>query len=780
MNDKLSLPVLVLRDIVLFPGTTAPLFIGRKQSIEALNAAKHLGSGEYILLTAQKKPELDEPKYTDLYKIGVLGKIIQTVKLPNNSYKVLAEIEQRAKLSFHPESKYPIADYTMLPDGIIDDLDELELLVSDILFKFNEYVKINRKINPDILTSIADQRNPTYVTNIVASHLTCSVASKQELMEIVDVQKRAERLLTVLDTEIALIETEQNLQVQVKKQIEKTQRDYFLNEQMKVIQKELHGHDEKTELLDFENKIKTLKLSKDAKEKAESELRKLKSMNPMSSESSVVRNYLETLLSMPWGKEDKTKIDITKAAAVLDKDHYGLEKVKDRIIEYLAVLQRAKTLQSPILCFVGPPGVGKTSLVKSIADAVGRKYAKIALGGVHDESEIRGHRKTYLGSMPGKIISSIKKVKTNNPVILLDEIDKMSHDFRGDPASALLEVLDPEQNKFFSDHYLDVEYDLSKVMFIATANSYNLPRPLLDRLEIINISGYIEDEKLQIAIKHLVPKQLQIHTVKKDELVIPEDTLLHMIRHYTKESGVRNLEREIGTLTRKALKKLLTDKKIKSITIKPKDLEEYLGVEKYKYGQAEEKDQIGSCTGLAYTEVGGELLTIEAITIPGAGKIKATGKLGDVMKESADAAFSVVQSRASNLGIDVKELKKIDIHLHVPEGATPKDGPSAGIAIFTTVTSLLSKIPVRRDIAMTGEITLRGNVLPIGGLKEKLLAASRGGIKTVIIPKENERNLKDIPKSILSLLKIIPIATVDELLDIAFVSRPGGKGKDKK
>ncbi len=775
MNNKLSLPVLALRDVVLFPGTVAPLFIGRKQSVDALNAAKKIGNGDYILLTSQKKSETDDPKPNDLYKIGVISKIIQTVKLPNNSLKLLVEVEQRVKLSWLDNGKFPVATYVPMPDEAIEDLDELDIVISDVLEKFNEYVKLNRKINPDILTTIVGQKNPTYVTNIVASHLTSKIANKQELMEITNIEKRAKALLSLIDTEISLIEVEQNVQSQVKKQIEKTQRDYFLNEQMKVIQKELTGHDDKTDIAEFEKKIKTLKLSAEAKEKAESELRKLKAMNPMASESSVIRNYLDTLLSMPWGKEDKAKIDITKAAEVLNRDHFGLEKVKERIIEYLAVLQRSKSLKSPILCFVGPPGVGKTSLVKSIAEAVGRKYTKFALGGVRDESEIRGHRRTYLGSMPGKIVSAIKKIKTNNPVMLLDEIDKMGYDFRGDPASALLEVLDPEQNKHFSDHYLDIEYDLSKVMFIATANSYNLPRALIDRLEIINISGYVEDEKLQIAKDHLIPKQLKMHSVKKGELIIPDDTLLEMIRYYTKESGVRGLEREIGSLTRKSLKKLLTEKDLKSITVKPKDLEEYLGVQKYRFGEAETKDQIGACTGLAYTELGGDLLTIEAITIPGKGEIKATGKLGDVMKESAQAAFSVVQSRAESLGIKVKDYKDRDIHLHVPEGAVPKDGPSAGIAIFTTITSLLTGIPVKKAVAMTGEITLRGNVLPIGGLKEKLLAASRGGIKTVIIPKENERNLKDIPASIKDQLKIIPISTVDELLDIAFTKRPGKK-----
>lgn len=770
-----TLPVLALRDVVLFPGMIAPLFVGRSSSIEALNAAKKSGSNEHVLLTTQKKPEQDDPKESDLYKIGVIGRIIQTVKLPNDTVKLLIDVEQRVKLDFAPEGKFPMASYVMLPDDPINNLQILDKSLGEVVEKFSEFVKTNRKMNPDILASIAGQKNPTYLSNIIASHLPLKLDRKQEILEITNVEKRLENLISAIDSEIVHMKTEQDLHAQVKKQIEKTQRDYFLNEQMKVIQKELTGNDEKTELQEFENKIKTLKLSKEAKEKAESELKKLRTMNPMAAESSVLRNYLDTLLSMPWGKEDKSKIDIIKAKEVLDKDHYGLERVKERIIEYLAVLQRSNSLKSPILCFVGPPGVGKTSLVKSIADAVGRKYVKFALGGVRDESEIRGHRRTYLGSMPGKIITSIKKVKTNNPVMLLDELDKMSSDFRGDPAAAMLEVLDPEQNKFFSDHYMDVEYDLSKVMFIATANSYNLPRPLLDRLEIINIAGYVEDEKLQIAKNYLVPKQLKMHGVKKSELIISDDSILEMIRYYTKESGVRNLEREIGTLTRKVLKNILSDKKLKKVTIEPKDLEEYLGVKKYKFGLAEKEDQIGACAGLSYSEVGGDLLTIEAVEIPGKGEIKTTGKLGDVMKESAQAAFSAVQSRIAELGIKHKDYKDYDIHLHVPEGATPKDGPSAGIAIFTTLTSLLTKVPVKRTVAMTGEITLRGNVLPIGGLKEKLLGASRGGIKTVVIPEENQKDLKDIPDSIKQNLKIIPISKVEQLYDIAFVRNPTKK-----
>lgn len=775
MNNRTSLPVIPIRDSVLFPGTSAPLYLGRQQSLDAFEVAKTIGSGDYVLVATQKKAEDENPKSKDMYNVGALAKIIQSITLPNYNVKLIVEVEQRAKLKYLRSVEIHEANYSLIPDDPIENLTKTDDATADLVEKFNEYVTFNRKINPDILTSLTEHRNPGYITNIIASHLTCDIKDKQKIMETTDITKRAELIISTMNKEIAMIDAEQDLQSQVKKQIEKTQRDYFLNEQMKVIQKELHGTDEKAEMAGFEEKIKTLKLTEEAKEKANSELRKLRAMNPMSSESSIVRNYLEMLLAMPWGEVDKSDIDISKASTILDRDHYGLEKVKDRIIEYLAVLQRSKNLKSPILCLVGPPGVGKTSLVKSISEAVGRKYAKIALGGVHDESEIRGHRRTYLGSMPGKVISSIKKVKKDNPVILLDEIDKMSHDYRGDPASALLEVLDPEQNKFFVDHYLEVEYDLSKIMFIATANSYKLPRPLLDRLEVIDITGYIEDEKLEIVKRHLMPKQMKIHNMNKSELSLPDETLLEIIRYYTRESGVRNLEREISTICRKALKKLLTDKKIKSIKIKPQDLEEFLGVKKYKFGLAEDEDQVGACTGLAYTEVGGDLLTIEATEIPGKGKIKATGKLGEVMKESAEAAFSAVQSKAKELKIDIENLKNIDIHLHVPEGATPKDGPSAGTAIFTTLVSLLTKTPVKRTIAMTGEITLRGNVLPIGGLKEKLLAASRGGIKTVLIPEENKKDLKDIPKKILDSLQVIPVSKVDEILPIAFAKNLGKK-----
>jgi ATP-dependent Lon protease len=636
---------------------------------------------------------------------------------------------------------------------------------------FKEYAKTNKKINLEILNILNEQKNPSYITNIIASHLSCKLDIKQKLLEEVDVLKRSDILAEIIITESTYIDTEQSVQMRVKKQIEKTQRDFYLNEQMRSLHQEIEGGEQKSDFFDFEKKIKKLKLSKEAKEKAQSELKKLKMMNQMSAESSVVRNYLEALLAMPWGQCTKNAVDINKTEEILNRDHYGLEKVKERIVEYLSVLKRSKKIKGPILCLIGPPGVGKTSLVKSIAESMGRKYTKFALGGVRDEAEIRGHRKTYLGSMPGKIINLIKKSKVDNPVMLFDEIDKMSADFRGDPASALLEVLDPEQNSHFVDHYLEVEYDLSDIVFIATANSYDLPRALIDRMEIINISGYIEEEKLEIAKKYLISKQLKIHGMKSDELKITDETILELIRYYTKESGVRSLEREIGKLARKVLTKILKNKELKNVTVKPENLEEYLGVKKYRYGLAEEEDQIGTTTGLAYTEVGGDLLSIKAVCFPGKGGIKSTGTLGDVMKESAEAAYSCFLVRAKDLGLKEKDYKEMDVHLHVPEGATPKDGPSAGIAIYTTLVSLMTKTPVNKNVAMTGEITLRGTVLPIGGLKEKLLAAKRGGIKTVLIPKDNAKDLKDIPKNIVTNLEIIPVSNIEQVLKHALVTK---------
>ncbi len=767
-QPQTALPILPLKDVVLTPGLIAPLFIGREKSLRALAASKKVGDGQHALFVVQKTQNTEDPKPQDLYKIGILARIIQSVRLPNNTIKILVEVKHRVAVgTIASNDSFFSADYVIKPDDPIKDLDKLTVAIAEVVKKFSEYVKMNKKINAEILQALPDQRNPSYILNIIASHLTCKIERKQAMLEITDVETRATKLSELISKEIIALNEEADVQSKTKKRIEKNQRDYYLNEQMKVIQQELHSGDDKSELKEIEKKIKNTKLSKEAREKAEYELKKLRSMNSMAAEASMSRTFLDTLLDLPWGKKTAAAVDITKASEILNRDHFGLEKIKERVLEYIAVLQRSKSVKGPIICFVGPPGVGKTSLVKSIAEAVGRKYTKFALGGVRDESEIRGHRRTYIGSMPGKIITLLKKNKTDNPVMLLDEIDKISSDYRGDPTSALLEALDPEQNKAFVDHYLDVDYDLSDVMFIATANSLNLPRPLLDRMEIIRISGYVEDEKLQIARNYLVPKQLKEHSVKAAELVIPDETLMAMIRYYTKESGVRNLEREIGALTRKALRKILDDKKIKTITINPEDLEEYLGVKKYRFGLVEDQDQIGATTGLAFTEVGGELLSIEAVAIPGKGEIKATGKLGDVMKESTQAAFSYFRSRASEYGIKNEDYKEVDIHIHFPEGATPKDGPSAGIAIFTTIVSLMTKRPVRCDVAMTGEITLRGHVLPIGGLKEKLLAASRGGIKTVIIPEENVKDLKEIPDSIKSHLEIIPVKQVEEVLKIA-------------
>jgi len=766
MNQK-KLPIVPLRDIVLFPGSIVPLFIGREKSINALASIKDGANGQRIIFTAQKSHDEDNPEPKDLFSVGVVAIILQTIRLPNDNIKLLVESENRVKITKITEHEYLEGEFQPLYDEDYAETNQISFMIAEALDLFKKYAKVNKKINPEVVSSIVSQQsNPAYLSNIIACHLTCKVAQRQELLEITNVAKRLEHLVNTLSAEIAIIDADASISSRVRKQVEKTQKDYYLNEQIKAIQKEL-GEDDKSEILDLETKIKELPMNQDAKTKAEGELKKLKTMNPMASEASVVRSYLDTLVSMPWGKADKDKVDIKKAAEILDRDHYGLEKVKERVIEYLSVLQRSKNLTSPVICFFGPPGVGKTSLAKSIAEAVGRKYTKFSLGGIKDEAEIRGHRRTYLGSMPGKIIKLIKKAKTNNPLMLLDEIDKVGSDHRGDPTSALLEVLDPEQNKTFVDHYLDVEYDLSEVMFIATANSLNIPRPLLDRMEIIRIDGYIEDEKMHIAKDYLVPKQLKSHSMKESELTIEDEAMLEIIRYYTSESGVRNLEREIGAITRKSLKRILSDKKLKNITITKDNLEEFLGVKKYRHNIADLEDSIGSTTGLAYTEVGGELLYIEAVSIPGKGEIKATGKLGEVMKESTQAAFSFFCSQVGNFGLKYEDYKEKDIHLHVPEGATPKDGPSAGIAIFTTIVSLMTGIPVRKDVAMTGEITLRGNVLPIGGLREKLLAAKRGGIKKVIIPQDNLRDLKDIPDSIKGNLEIIPVSKALDVLAIA-------------
>ncbi|ABV84814.1 ATP-dependent protease La [Rickettsia massiliae MTU5] len=779
MMNKKSLPLMALRDIVVFPGVIAPIFVGRQKSLQALSRTtiSEEDNSKYILVTLQKKFDQENPSTHELYNTAILAKIIQIVKLPNNTAKILIEAVARVKLSNIKGEEAFEANYEIIPDEEILDVNNMRSLVDNAVQLFSKYAINDKKVNAEIIETInkaiSNSTNFINIINILASHLITSLEAKQHLLEETSPFKRITTVISTLTSNIVNSETEQALQQRVRKQIEKTQRDYYLHEQMKAIQKELD--EDKSELADIEKKIKSLKLSKEAKEKAKAELKKLRTMNQMSAESGVTRNYLETLLSLPWGKYDNSKIDINQAEQILNRDHFGLEKVKERIIEYLAVLQRSSKIRGPILCLIGPPGVGKTSLVKSIAEGMGRKYTKLALGGVRDEAEIRGHRKTYLGSMPGKILGQLKKVKTSNPVMLLDEIDKMSSDFRGDPASALLEVLDPEQNSHFVDHYLEVEYDLSNVIFIATANSHDVPRALSDRMEKIYISGYVEEAKLQIARNYLVPKQFKMHKIKKDEITISETAILDLIRYYTKESGVRALEREIGALTRKALKQILADKSVKHIAIDSNNLEEFLGVKKYNFGLAEKEDQIGSTTGLAYTEVGGELLTIEALAFPGKGEIKTTGKLGDVMKESAMAAYSCFRSRATNFGLRYDNYKDFDIHIHVPAGAIPKDGPSAGCALFTTIVSLMTKIPVHRTVAMTGEITLRGNVLPIGGLKEKLLAASRGGIKTVLIPEENVKDLKDMPPNIKESLEIISVSNIDQVLKHALVETPINK-----
>lgn len=771
MADKIkTLPLIALKDIVIFPYNLVPISIGREKSINALIAAKQIEDNESILIVGQKDQDISDPEAKDLYRVGVIAKIIQTITLPNNNAKMLIESIDRVKfLKIHNVNNSFTAEYSILPEenDKNTELVNKHLTIASQLFK--EYALHNKKVNNDILEILNDQHQAGYVIDVLSHHLTLPTSKKQQILEEINVLNRINLFTEIITSELNKIYTEQVLQKRVKTQIEKTQRDYYLQEQMKAIQKELDGSD-KSDFGDLEKKLKNTTLSKEAREKAENELRKLKMMNQMSAESSVVRNYLETLLNMPWSKMSNNKTDIIKAQQILDRDHFGLEKVKERIIEFLAILQRSKKINGSILCLIGPPGVGKTSLVKSIAESLGRKYTKFSLGGIRDEAEIRGHRKTYLGSMPGKIISLIKKCKTDNPVMLLDEIDKMGYDMRGDPASALLEVLDPEQNSHFSDHYLEVEYDVSNVIFIATANTYNLPRALLDRVEIINIAGYIESEKVQIAKNYLIPKQLKLHGMKKRELTITDEAILDLIRYYTKESGVRSLEREISALTRKALKKILTNTSIKSIKIKPENIKEFLGAKKYRIGLANIADKIGLTTGLAYTEVGGDLLNIEAVSFPGKGEIKTTGQLGDVMKESAQAAYSCFRTNADELGLKYEDYKDLDIHVHVPEGAIPKDGPSAGIAIFTTIVSLMTKTPVHKDVAMTGEITLTGRVLPIGGLKEKLLAATRGGITTVLIPEDNVKDLDDIPANIKDNLKLLPVSDLHQVLKIALVN----------
>ncbi|PRX38194.1 ATP-dependent Lon protease [Meinhardsimonia xiamenensis] len=763
-------PVLPLRDIVVFPHMIVPLFVGREKSVRALEEV--MQDDKQILLASQIDPAQDDPGTDGIYRTGVLANVLQLLKLPDGTVKVLVEGRTRVAITeFVPNDEFFEAVAVELQEELGDEA-AVKALVKSVSEEFERYAKIKGNIPEEALAAVAQTREPDRLADLVAGHLGVEVEKKQELLETLNIAERLEKIYGLMQGEISVLQVEKKIKSRVKSQMERTQREYYLNEQMKAIQRELGEGDEgQNEIAELEEKIKNTKLSKEAREKAELELKKLKSMSPMSAEATVVRNYLDWLLSLPWGKKSRVKKDLVRARKILDEDHYGLDKVKERIIEYLAVQQRSKKLKGPIMCLVGPPGVGKTSLGKSVARATGREFIRISLGGVRDESEIRGHRRTYIGSMPGKIIQALRKAKTTNPVIVLDEIDKMGRDFRGDPAAALLEVLDPEQNSSFVDHYLEVEYDLSDVMFIATANSYNIPEPLLDRMEIIPLAGYTEDEKLQIAKRHLIPKQMKNHGLKPKEFSITDEALVAIIRTYTREAGVRNLEREIAKLCRKAVTKLVKGE-VDKVEITPDVLEEYLGVPRYRYGLAEKEDQIGVVTGLAWTSVGGDLLSIEALRLPGKGRIKATGKLGEVMKESIDAASSYVRAIAPQIGIKPTQFEHWDIHVHVPEGATPKDGPSAGIAMVTAIVSVLTQIPVRKDVAMTGEITLRGNVLAIGGLKEKLLAALRGGIKTVLIPKENEKDLAEIPDNVKEGLEIIPISHVSEALKIALTRQP--------
>ena len=764
-TSKSPIPVLPLRDIVVFPNMIVRLFVGREKSVLALEEV--MKTEQQILLVAQKDAGDDNPGEENIFKVGVIANVLQVLKLPDGAVKILIEGKQRVKISeFLGEKKFLEAFCEQITNTNFEG-DEIEALRRTVTKEFDRYSKLNKNITEESLEAIRKASDPIMLSDSIAGHLNLTVEKKQELLEVSDVKKRLEKILEVIQGELSVLRVEKKIKTRVKNQMEKTQREYYLNEQMKAIQKELgDGPEGQDEISELQEKIDKTKLSKEAKEKAVAELKKLKSMSPMSAESAVVRNYLDWLLTIPWRKKSRIKSDLNHAQEILDNDHFGLKKVKERIIEYLAVQHRSKKLKGPILCLVGPPGVGKTSLGKSVAKATNREFIRISLGGVRDESEIRGHRRTYIGSMPGKIIQSMKKAKTSNPLILLDEIDKMGYDFRGDPASAMLEVLDPEQNSTFSDHYLEVEYDLSDVMFITTANTFNMPRPLLDRMEVIQLSGYTEDEKAEIAKRHLIKKQVDNHGLNENEFLLKDEGLYEIIRHYTREAGVRNLEREISKLCRKVLTNIIKDKK-KTVKVDDKNISDLLGVKKYKYGLAEESDQIGVATGLAWTEVGGDLLSIEAIKLPGKGRMKSTGKLGEVMKESIDAASSFVRSKSPSFGIIPTLFDKYDIHVHVPEGATPKDGPSAGIAMVTSIVSMLSEIPIKRDVAMTGEVTLRGNVLPIGGLKEKLLAALRGGIKKVIIPIENVKDLAEIPDNVKNDLEIIPVTTVEEVLKVA-------------
>ena len=768
--EPITLPLLPLRDVVVFPHMVIPLFVGRPKSIKALEAA--MESGRQIMLVAQKAAGKDEPKADDMFEVGCVSSILQMLKLPDGTVKVLVEGVQRAKTcSIAERDEYFVGEVVPVPSGA-EPSPEVEALRRAVTQQFDQYVKLNKKIPPEILTSISGIDDPGRLADTIAAHLPLKLEAKQSVLDFFEVAKRLEKLLELLEHEVDILQVEKRIRGRVKRQMEKSQREYYLNEQVKAIQKELGDGEEGADLEELEKKIVAAKMSKEARKKAESELKKLKLMSPMSAEATVVRNYIDTLVNLPWAKKSKVKHDLAFAEEVLNEDHYGLEKVKDRILEYLAVQQRVDKVKAPILCLVGPPGVGKTSLGQSVARATGRKYVRMALGGMRDEAEIRGHRRTYIGSMPGKVLQSLTKVGVRNPLFLLDEIDKLGMDFRGDPSSALLEVLDPEQNHTFSDHYVEVDFDLSDVMFVATSNSMNIPPALLDRMEVIRLAGYTEDEKLNIAQRYLCPKQAKNNGVKPGEMEITEGALRGIVRYYTREAGVRSLEREISKICRKVVKGIQLKKYEGTVVITEDNLNDFLGVRKYDFGRTEKKNQVGQVVGLAWTEVGGDLLTIEAAVMPGKGNIIRTGSLGDVMKESVEAARSVVRSRARRLGIKDELFEKRDIHIHVPDGATPKDGPSAGIAMTTAFVSALTGIPVRSDVAMTGEITLRGEVTAIGGLKEKLLAALRGGVKTVLIPEENVKDLQDIPENAKNQLEIVPVRWIDRVLEVALESAP--------
>jgi ATP-dependent Lon protease len=771
MNEELSpvalYPVLPLRDIVVFPHMIVPLFVGREKSVRALEDV--MKDDKQILLVAQKNAAQDDPTPEDIYTVGTVGTVLQLLRLPDGTVKVLVEGGQRAKIIEYTDNQDFFQVQAALVGEIASEAKELEALSRTVITQFEQYIKLNRKIPEDVLVSINQIDDPGKLADTLAGHLSFKISEKQELLEFDNIGERLEKIFAFMEGEIGVLQVEKRIRNRVKRQMEKTQREYYLNEQLKAIQKELgEGEDGRDEMQELEERVKNTKLTKEAAEKCQAELKKLRSMSPMSAEATVVRNYLDWMLSIPWKKRTRVKKDINKAEQVLNDDHYGLEKVKERILEYLAVQQRMNKIRGPILCLVGPPGVGKTSLGRSVARATGRNFIRLSLGGVRDEAEIRGHRRTYIGSMPGKIVQSMKKAKSSNPLFLLDEVDKLGQDWRGDPSSALLEVLDPEQNSTFQDHYLEVDYDLSDVMFVTTANSLRMPQPLLDRMEIIRIPGYTEDEKVEIAKRHLIVKQLEAHGLKLEEWSISDSALRNLIRYYTREAGVRNLERELANLSRKAVRELVSAD-IEQVKITARNLEKYSGVPKFRYGQAEEEDQVGVTTGLAWTEFGGELLSIESVMLPGKGKMTTTGKLGDVMRESVQAAESFVKSRSIRYGIKPTVFERRDIHVHVPEGATPKDGPSAGVAMITSIVSLLTGIPVRKDVAMTGEITLRGRILPIGGLKEKMLAALRGGITTVLIPKDNEKDLAEIPDNVKKGIEVIPVAKVDDVLKHALI-----------